>query len=58
MRWPLECHWSGDLALFLAELRAAGLLARHNGRTDGSIWIVPHSARSRLTVLALEHNKP
>ena len=57
-RWPLVWRWRGDLALLLAELRAAGLIARHNGRTDGSIWLVPHSAPGRLQALREERNEP
>jgi hypothetical protein len=56
--WPLEWRWCGDLSLLLAELRAAGLLVRHNGRTGGSIWLVPHSAPGRLQALREERNEP
>jgi hypothetical protein len=57
-RWPLAWRGRGDLALLLAELRAAGLLVRHNGRTHGSIWLVPHSAPGRLQALREERNEP
>jgi len=57
MRWPLEWRWRGDLALFLTELRATGLLVRHNGQTSGSIWLVPHGAFTRLQELQEERTE-
>jgi hypothetical protein len=51
---PLEWRWCGDLALLLAALRTAGLLVRHNGRPDGSIWLAP----GRLLTLAENHGEP
>jgi hypothetical protein len=48
----------GTSALLLAELRAAGLLVRHNGRPGSSIWLVPQSDPGRLQALREEHNEP
>ena len=57
MRWPLEWRWRGELTLFLTELRAAGLLVRHNSHPDGAIWTIPQSARGRLAAPLMERNE-
>src|SRR5262245_5484248 len=48
----------GTSALLLAELRAAGLLVRHNGRPGSSIWLVPQSDPGRLQALREARKEP